>query len=650
MSGFAKLPQYRSACITVLVGLLLSVLLLAGCGQSIVAATTSASATVIFASQASVRAGSTLTLATTWQGARLSGGSWAVLGGASFGTVDQAGVYYAPSTVPPSGKAILTYPYNKTLLATTVSILNPLPSISSIIPSSLVGKSTSVTVTGTGFVSGSLISVNGKTIATTYINAQHLAGTIVISTPVIATTQIAVSNPGPGAALSSGLAVRTALPLVLPTLPLATLHTPSYFMEQSDEFTGPFPSWVNVKATFGAVGDGVADDTAAIQRAISSMDIGSPNCVLWFPAGTYKITSTLVFGHMQFFSAIGEDPSTTTLKWAGAPNSTMVRFDGSSWFRLSRMTLDGSGVADKAIDVNRVTTYDNPLYSTFNELSDLHLKGVAVGLNLKIAAETTIERVFFDHLSIAGVAVGDFNTLDIFVSDSLFVDCGTPLTDVYDNGSGSFVVSNSYFVNSQVADMTIANTGMFTARHNTSVGSKAFFVAKEIYDNSSNITLQNNTIIDPKTTPFQFGNLGPFMLIDNVVRLQDSTIPIIEASWTPTGLVKDVFSMGNVYTPNAGVSTGDLPFQGHIVSYDDSVVPVISIADATIPSNVYIPPNYHRAVFEVGASTGAAVQTAINLATASKMPRPVVHLAKGNYAAALYNYVSCRQRCPAHRR
>ena len=32
-----------------------------------------------------------------------------------------------------------------------------------------------------------------------------------------------------------------------------------------DEFVGPFPSWANVKTEYGAVGDGKADDTAAIQ-------------------------------------------------------------------------------------------------------------------------------------------------------------------------------------------------------------------------------------------------------------------------------------------------------------------------------------------------------------------------------------------------
>ena len=44
--------------------------------------------------------------------------------------------------------------------------------------------------------------------------------------------------------------------------------------------------WINVK-TLGVVGDGVADDTAAIQKAIDSQRI------LYFPAGFYKVTDRL---------------------------------------------------------------------------------------------------------------------------------------------------------------------------------------------------------------------------------------------------------------------------------------------------------------------------------------------------------------------
>src|SRR5215472_10886888 len=57
-----------------------------------------------------------------------------------------------------------------------------------------------------------------------------------------------------------------------------------------EEFVGPFASWANVKTAYGAAGDGVSDDTAAIQKALNAL--GANNPTLYFPAGTYRITQT----------------------------------------------------------------------------------------------------------------------------------------------------------------------------------------------------------------------------------------------------------------------------------------------------------------------------------------------------------------------
>jgi hypothetical protein len=56
---------------------------------------------------------------------------------------------------------------------------------------------------------------------------------------------------------------------------------------------------------FGAVGDGVTDDTAAIQAALNA----SQNKVLFVPAGTYKISATIYTGKRG--SILGEGPRAT---------------------------------------------------------------------------------------------------------------------------------------------------------------------------------------------------------------------------------------------------------------------------------------------------------------------------------------------------
>src|SRR5215467_13820332 len=99
-----------------------------------------------------------------------------------------------------------------------------------------------------------------------------------------------------------GLAI--ASPLRNGPLALATdEHAPSLLIspqipsvawqQQSD--------WLNVR-TFGAKADNIADDTLAIHKAVSHLSGESSankprhSCVLYFPAGTYRLSRTLMFG------------------------------------------------------------------------------------------------------------------------------------------------------------------------------------------------------------------------------------------------------------------------------------------------------------------------------------------------------------------
>ena len=92
----------------------------------------------------------------------------------------------------------------------------------------------------------------------------------------------------------------------------------------TDEFTGPFPSWRDVKRDYGAKGDGAADDSDAINRALADLKKEQREfSVLYFPAGTYRITKTVTTSPCQAhhegsgIAVVGEDPATTIIKWDG---------------------------------------------------------------------------------------------------------------------------------------------------------------------------------------------------------------------------------------------------------------------------------------------------------------------------------------------
>ena len=85
--------------------------------------------------------------------------------------------------------------------------------------------------------------------------------------------------------------------------------------------------WVSVKSdvTPPATGDGVADDTAAIQKALDGVGSGS---TVYLPAGTYRITNTLVLkspgrgGVLTGVLIVGHGRD-TRLVWDGKPGGSM---------------------------------------------------------------------------------------------------------------------------------------------------------------------------------------------------------------------------------------------------------------------------------------------------------------------------------------
>lgn len=101
------------------------------------------------------------------------------------------------------------------------------------------------------------------------------------------------------------------------------------------QFTGP----ASVK-WFGAIGNGVADDTASIQAALNWMTSGAS---LWFNGLNYKISARLLIQNLSGFEIDGQG---CTIKAAnGMPvisgNHLIAMIDCKD-FRLSNLTVDGN--------------------------------------------------------------------------------------------------------------------------------------------------------------------------------------------------------------------------------------------------------------------------------------------------------------------
>ncbi len=392
-----------------------------------------------------------------------------------------------------------------------------------------------------------------------------------------------------------------------------------------EEFVGPFPSWANVKTNYGAAGDGVTDDTAAIQTALNAL--GPNNPTLYFPAGTYRITQTLTLAGQQYVNVIGQDPSNTTIVWAGPSGGTMLYLNGIAYSRFDRLTFNGQGNAAVAVDQSKADGTSN-YFDTGNEYADDEFENAGIGLrcgNLGFGcAETSMIRDQFLNDTVAGVSTRNFNALDMFIWYSLFQNNATGVTNT--NGAGDFNVYNSIFQGSTTADINIGNTGIFNFRNNYSIGSNQFLNAGATA-NPANITIEGNTILD---TVSQFavlnGNLGPVVLLDNTIRsLAGAVGPTVHVGGF-SGTFSDLFSMGNTFTVASPTAAS-----GHYHSVQDQVVArsTVNPSPPTLPGT---PPNNNRQIFEVApGSTAAKIQQLINNAAASGTTRPVVHIQPGSY-------------------
>jgi len=91
---------------------------------------------------------------------------------------------------------------------------------------------------------------------------------------------------------------------------------------------------LNVVTDFGAVGDGVADDTSAIQAAVNANNSGS---TILFPAGTYKISSPISVASKGDFVFLGRG---ATIKGTTTRFQSYFHITGSGRITFKNLIFD----------------------------------------------------------------------------------------------------------------------------------------------------------------------------------------------------------------------------------------------------------------------------------------------------------------------
>ncbi len=120
--------------------------------------------------------------------------TWSVGGGASHGTITQTGLYTAPAVVPGDTTVSALASDGKTMGIVYVNVAPAGPTIASVSPAPVPTGTTAITITGTGFQKGAMLSVGGAYMTPNFVNSTTLSASVWQGSPAVVPFQ--VMNPG----------------------------------------------------------------------------------------------------------------------------------------------------------------------------------------------------------------------------------------------------------------------------------------------------------------------------------------------------------------------------------------------------------------------------------------------------------------------
>jgi uncharacterized protein (DUF1800 family) len=217
-----RMAEVRSARVVSTLVLSLALTLFTGCaamggggskGQP-------SSSVAVTPATASVRAGDTFQFSAKVNGTMDQSVVWSVngtVGGdATTGKIGTSGVYTAPAALPsPDSVSIeATSASDKSVSGkSSVSLENPVPSVTAVSPAAVAVGNFSITISGTKFVSGAKVMFGGQALTTKFVSSTQLTATGTSTAAQKGTSvPLAVANPDPGSATSAAVSLKVGVP------------------------------------------------------------------------------------------------------------------------------------------------------------------------------------------------------------------------------------------------------------------------------------------------------------------------------------------------------------------------------------------------------------------------------------------------------
>jgi len=148
--------------------------------------------------------------------------------------------------------------------------------------------------------------------------------------------------------------------------------------------------WVNVKADYGAAGNGSTDDLAAINAAIAKVNTVGVGGILFFPPGTYKVSAALNAITGTGVRVIGSGRNSTIIAMAAATGNTMTL--NSQFSSIEHLTFSPS--------VFRTSGYELVIDTGFQNLvEDIHIRYGYSGIRVVSTAEVICKDINMRYMT-----------------------------------------------------------------------------------------------------------------------------------------------------------------------------------------------------------------------------------------------------------
>ena len=277
------------------------------------------------------------------------------------------------------------------------------------------------------------------------------------------------------------------------------------------------------------VGDGVTDDTLAIQAAIDAVDHAGGGTVR-LPKGLYKITATLVVNRSSTFKTInvmGEGMLATRILWFGPASGAAIRINGLKQYIFEGWSLENR--VAKGTTTGILVKRDSGTGSQSGSCSwrNVSVSSFATGIEIGNTGITQAGSEFlFDHLllSLNDIAclIQDGNSLNFVFT---MLEMGTNGTGVRVLSGGNVSVYGGGASHDTVADFDLRPGGVFTIIGFRSEHANRFLIGGNT-SGATGITVMGCQV-QAITNPDGFGIVvgsGPFVMLSNELLCRVSVV------------------------------------------------------------------------------------------------------------------------------